>query len=118
MGRTAHRLWGPEHGENECRMGVDDEIRRYLGTGEHDMLFPAWAGENTLDRLNRGHAAMLDALVAEVKCRAGTPDVPAGVQGLDLVEFGRKKAEPMARVNSRGRSRMPSWPWSSDPSSS
>ena len=73
------------------------EIKRYLETGKHDMLFPGWSGENTIDRLNRGHAAMLNALVDEVKRRAGTPHIPVGVQGLDLVAFGRRKAEPMVR---------------------
>ena len=77
--------------------GIAAEIRRYLGTGEHDMLFRAWTGENTLDRLNRGHEAMLDALVAEVKRRMGTPSTPAALQGLDLVHFARCKAEPMVR---------------------
>ena len=73
------------------------EIKRYLETGKHDMLFPGWSGENTIDRLNRGHAAMLNALVDEVKRRAGTPDLPAAVQGLDSAELGRRKAEPMVR---------------------
>jgi hypothetical protein len=40
---------------------------------------------------------MLEALVGEVKRRAGTPEVPAGAEGLDLVGFGRAKAEPMVR---------------------
>jgi hypothetical protein len=73
------------------------EIRRYLDTGEHDMLFPAWSGVNTVDRLNRGHRELLAALVAEVKRRAGEPVVPPCLRGLDLVGFGRKKAEPMVR---------------------
>lgn len=74
-----------------------DEIHSYLATGEYDMLHLAWSGENTLDRLNRGHDGLLRALVVEVQRRTGTPDVLAGVQGLDLIAFGRKKAEPMVR---------------------
>ena len=61
------------------------------------MLFPAWSGVNTVDRLNRGHRELLAALVAEVKRRAGEPVVPPCLRGLDLVGFGRKKAEPMVR---------------------
>ena len=80
-----------------ARPDVANEIKRYLETGEHDMLFPAWTGRNTLDRLNRGHAAMLAALVDEVKRRAGGPEVPAAMQGPRSRDFGRKKAEPMVR---------------------
>ena len=86
--------------EGELHMPGPDataEIRRYLDTGEHDMLFPAWSGVNTVDRLNRGHRELLAALVAEVKRRAGEPVVPPCLRGLDLVGFGRKKAEPMVR---------------------
>lgn len=61
------------------------------------MLFPAWSGVNTVDRLNRGHRELLAALVAEVKLRAGKPAVPPSLRGLDLVGLGRKKAEPMVR---------------------
>jgi hypothetical protein len=61
------------------------------------MLFPAWSGVNTVDRLNRGHRELLAALVDEVKRRAGRPVVPRCLRGLDLVGFGRKKAEPMVR---------------------
>lgn len=48
------------------------------------MLFLAWTGENTVDRLNRGHAARLDALVAEMKRRGGQVNAPDEMQGLDL----------------------------------
>ena len=74
---------------------VAGEIKHYMETGEHDMLFPAWTGGNTLDRVNRGHTAMLDALVAEVKRRGGQVNVPDDMQGLDLGLFGRQKAKPM-----------------------
>lgn len=73
------------------------EIRRYLETGEHDMLFPAWSGVNTVDRLNRGHRELLAALVDEVKRRAGKPAIPPSLRGMDPVGFGRKKAGPMVR---------------------
>ena len=77
--------------------GISDEIKRYLETGEYDMLSLAWSGDNHVERMKRGHAELQHALVAEVKRRASTPEVPPALQGLDLVEFGRRKAEPMVR---------------------
>ncbi len=73
------------------------EIRRYLETGKYDESHAAWPGPRIADRLNRGHQELLAALVAEVKRRAGAPEPPCALQGLDLVAFGRGKAEPMVR---------------------
>ena len=92
------RLRPQQEGELHMpRLDATGEIKHYLETGEHDMLFPAWSGVNTVDRLNRGHRELLAALVDEVKRRAGRPVVPRCLRGLDLVGFGRKKAEPMVR---------------------
>ncbi len=72
-------------------------IQHYLETGEHDMLFPAWTGANVLDRLKCGERDLQQALVAEVQRRPHSGDVPRAVRDMDLVEFARRKAEPMVR---------------------
>ena len=79
------------------QQAIASEISHYLETGDHDMLHTAWSGKNTMDRLNRGHNGLLEALVAEVRRRVGTPEVPARARGLDLLELTRQKVEPMVR---------------------
>ncbi|MBT3380523.1 MAG: hypothetical protein HN742_00065 [Lentisphaerae bacterium] len=78
-------------------MAREDEIRRYLATGDHDMLCLAWHGGAHVERMERGERELREALVAEVNRRAGAPDVPASAHGIDLLALGREKAEPMVR---------------------
>jgi hypothetical protein len=46
------------------------EIEHYLSTGEYDLLFRSFDGAGTLDRIQRGSRAIVEALVAEVHARS------------------------------------------------
>lgn len=78
-------------------LNVAEQIERYLRTGKTDPHSAAWPGQSFLDRVQRAHRELTDALVAAVRRRAGKKQVPAAVQGLDVVAFTRRKVEPMVR---------------------
>jgi hypothetical protein len=73
---------------------VDEEVAKYLATGDSDPLFRAWPG-HTLARCQAGDTSLRDALVFEVLRRVdGLPglDLPAN---LDLDTFLERKLAPM-----------------------
>ena len=76
-----------------------DEIDRFLATGDHDLLFLNWPGANILDRAQRGSQTLAEALTAEVRRRAKsfTLRTPDALRGTDIVTFTRRKVEPMVR---------------------
>lgn len=51
-----------------------DEIDRFLATGDHDLLFLNWPGANALDRIQRGSQKLAEALTAEAFRRAAIVD--------------------------------------------
>ena len=75
------------------------EIIRFLHSGDYDLLFPAWTGENLLDRIQRGHDALIEALVSEVRRRQQQFTLPSPklTLGHDLTSFAREKLAPMVR---------------------
>lgn len=73
------------------------EVERYLRTGEHDELSRNWPGDNFLARAQHGDAALRDALVSTVRQRTAHAIVPAALTGIDVVAFTRSKVEPMVR---------------------
>lgn len=73
------------------------EVERYLRTGEHDALSRSWPGDNFLARAQHGDAALRDALVSTVRQRTAHAMVPAALTGIDVVAFTRTKVEPMVR---------------------
>lgn len=73
-------------------MGIDEEIARYLSTGDHDMTFAAWPGGWFK---NRGAEDLKAALVAEVQRRTQGLRVPNRVQDIDLAAFTRRRIEGM-----------------------
>ena len=78
--------------------GLEEEINRYVRTGEHDNhLFLGWPGDNLDARGGCGREALSDALVAEVRRRTGHAAVPAELHGLDVAAFARAKLAPMVR---------------------
>src|ERR1051326_3818316 len=74
---------------------IQNEIQRYLATGETDVLRSAWAG-NWEERFRRGHDDLRGALVREVRQRtagrkhASVPDIVGPV-------LTRAKVGPMVR---------------------
>ena len=73
-------------------MGIDEEIARYLSTGDHDMTFAAWPGGWFK---NRGAEDLKAALVAEVQRRTQGMGVPNRVPDIDLAAFTRRRIEGM-----------------------
>jgi len=77
---------------------VDDEVERYVRTGQHDNhLFAGWPGNTVVARAERGHAALVNALVAEVRRRTPDAAVPDALHGLNTEAFARTKLAPMVR---------------------
>ena len=73
-------------------MGIDEEIARYLITGDHDMTFAAWPGGWFK---NRGAEDLKGALVAEVHRRTQGLGLPNRVPDIDLAAFTRRRIEGM-----------------------
>ena len=73
-----------------------EEIRRFLATGDSDPLSYAWEG-GPLEGGRRAKNAMISALLAEVRRRSGERPPTKVPEALDLEEFVRSKVEPMVR---------------------
>ena len=73
----------------------NDQIERYLRTGENDALFGDWPGESLFARACQGNIALRGALISMVKSRAWHVTVPKELVDLDVVSFTRSKVEPM-----------------------
>jgi hypothetical protein len=73
--------------------------RRYLHTGEKNLLFASWPGDHLLDRAKRGDADLRRALVCVVKARTArvTVAVCEELADLDCAAFARKKFAPFVR---------------------
>ena len=74
---------------------ADHSIQRYLRTGDYEDVLHHWAGENALVSAALGHAALLDALIADVRTRTADAIVPTGPADLDLAALTRSKVQPM-----------------------
>ena len=74
-----------------------DEIARYLRTGESDMLHAAWPGDNFITRGHNAKQTLRHALIAEVMRRAPVPEMPAPLINLNVAEFAQRKIGPMVR---------------------
>jgi len=78
--------------------GREEEVARYVRTGEHDnLLFSGWPGGDLGARARQGHQALSDALIAEVRRRTRHAEVPGELLGLDVAAFARGKVAPMVR---------------------
>lgn len=86
-----------------------DEIDRFLATGDHDLIFLNWPGAHALDRIQRGSQKLAEALTAEVSRRAASVSVrtPDALRGMDIVTFARRKVEPMVRGLFPGKEQGP-----------
>lgn len=77
------------------RSNIEDEIRRYIRTGDRDPLYSAWTG-NFMERATRAHRDLRRALVSIVRqMSAGLTHHP--LPTTDAVAFTRAKIEPMVR---------------------
>jgi hypothetical protein len=79
----------------EAQHTINNEIERYLRTGESDPIYAAWSG-GFMERANRAHEDLRGALVREVKRRAegrAHPPLPEA----DTISLTRAKVEPMVR---------------------
>ena len=74
-----------------------DEIERYLRTGESDFLHAAWPGDSFITRGHNGNQALRNALIAEVIRRSPHSEMPEPLVNLNVAEFAQKKTEPMVR---------------------
>ncbi len=74
------------------------EIEHYLSTGKYDLLFQSFDGAGTLDRIQRGSRAIVEALVAEVHARsANCPFVHEKRIPSDLEGFTSALVTPMVK---------------------
>ena len=74
----------------------DEAVALYLRTGDYDTSFRAWPG-NVIARETKGHAEMLQALVARVKELEPTGTISTISLPEDLQVFTRNKVAPMVR---------------------
>lgn len=72
-----------------------EEIRRYLETGDSDMLAYSWPGDR-ISACKQAKLELREALIAEVRRRVNGRPLPE-FPDLDLPEFSRQKVEPMVR---------------------
>lgn len=73
------------------------EIRRFLRTGEHDMMAFAWPGQSFCQRAQQAHRDLVEALIAEVDRRSRGKRIPSLPAGFEPVPFTRARVEPMVR---------------------
>lgn len=73
--------------------------KRYLRTGEYDILFQDWLGTDVLDRASRGSKELIDTLVSKVKGRVETVSLSKScpISDAELAAFTRAKVTLMVR---------------------
>jgi hypothetical protein len=75
----------------------DQEIERYLRSGEQDHMFSSWPGSDLFARSKHGHAALRGALISAVRSRTRHAVAPEALCTMDAVAFTRAKVAPMVR---------------------
>ena len=75
----------------------DQEIERYLRTGQSDTLGAAWPGSSIIKRCRGADAALRQALIAEVLARSRYAVAPPDIAAVDLAALTGAKVEPMVR---------------------
>jgi len=74
-----------------------DEIARYLQTGESDTLHLAWPGDSIIARGCNGNRAIRNALIAEVIKRTPHVKMPERFVNLNVAALAEQKIAPMVR---------------------
>jgi len=75
----------------------EEEIERYLRTGEYDAHPWGWPGPDFLERARNADAALRKALIEEVRRRAPHAAQPQRLADLDVAAFTSAKVAPMVR---------------------
>lgn len=73
------------------------EIDAFLRSGEHDLAFRAWPGNDFLARAQSGNTVLRHALVSAVRERTQHAELPEALTNMDTVVFTRGKVTPMVR---------------------
>ena len=74
-----------------------DEIARYLESGESDVLHLAWPGDSIVARACNGNKAIRNALIAEIMKRTRYSEVPEQLVNLNVTALAKQKIAPMVR---------------------
>lgn len=75
----------------------ENEVERYLRSGEYDDSYRTWSGANFLECAQHGNAALREALISTVRRRTAHATVPKALAELDVTAFARKTVAPMVR---------------------
>jgi hypothetical protein len=78
-------------------MTPEQEVRRYIATGEHDPLHAAWPGRTVLEQTHAGEDGLRGALIEEVRKRTAGRECPSLPSGFDAGQFVLTKVGPMVR---------------------
>jgi hypothetical protein len=73
------------------------EIRRFIKTGDYDLLYSAWTGGTFLEKAHKADLQMRTALVREVKRRAAGRTPPPVPEGHNAGQFVLGRVTPMVR---------------------
>jgi hypothetical protein len=74
-----------------------EQIERYLRSGEHDPYYFGWPGDDFLASSRHGATALRDALITTVRERSPRVELPQMLQSMDHDKFTRAKVSPMVR---------------------
>ena len=78
-------------------MTCEQEIQRYIATGEHDPLYAAWPGRDLLEQAHAGEDGLRGALIEEVRKRTAGRECPSLPSGFDVSRFVIGRVGPMVR---------------------
>ena len=76
---------------------VEQDIERFLHTGERDVLCAAWPGSGLFEQATASNTALRRALISAVRSRTRHAVLPDGFDISDLATQTRMKVEPMVR---------------------
>ena len=77
------------------RRACINETRRFIATGDYDMVFPAWPGRHALERMHAGDAALRAALTDALRHRTKGLTLPSMPPDFDAGQFVLGKVRPM-----------------------
>ena len=83
--------------EPNMRTATEQEIHRFLRTGQRDVLSAAWPGVGVVEQSQSASMALRCALISAVRSRTRHATIPDGLKATDLMDHTRRKVEPMVR---------------------